>query len=614
MRFDLQKEVARASLLAVCSSFSFTSVFAAGNGSTATLSYSTASQVTKNVYRYIATRPEYTSGNKMLEGQHIGGISDLDTPSEWTYEGHVIVANSVNRYPAMVGTRYDSNDKRQGSPGPYVLDLDTCKELNLMMIKCWNEYGTIVHVNAVPRNPWDPLLGRAPTASDNTNNRLNKLYLDASHGSGSTDPWVRFWADMDTIAAALKDLDDQGIPVVFRPFPEFNQTNKWFYQWQQGSEFIELWRDVHYYLTNTKGLKNLIFCWEAWVFGQTNAEAAIENWWPEDGSNNCVDIVAGAFYFRHDKTYFSPSDNLTHFPTANDTHIYTQMLSYNRPFAAAQYGLDNGTSDTNGDKIPDDDADGVPFGDHADTLKFMEVCPQLTFAYYWADFHKVELHANKTTFVLDAKVATQDDLLGTAGTTLHTALGVRRSDATNDGWVLESNETSGVGGSINNTAANLRTGDNVDNKQYRIILSFDTTGIPTNAVVVSAVLRLKKASVTGTDPFTVLNNKCIVDIKNGAGYNGNVALEIEDFNAGGIASADVVTAGMSAPGADSWSCGYVNAAGLTKINTTGTTQFRVYFSIDDDGLNDDDFISWYSGNNLNADKPQLLITYEVPLP
>ena len=47
------------------------------------------------------------------------------------------------------------------------------------------------------------------------------------------------------------------------------------------------------------------------------------------------------------------------------------------------------------------------------------------------------------------------------------------------------------------------------------------------------------------------------------------------------------------------------------INKTGKTQFRVYFSLDDNDDNGTDYIGWYPGNNGTAtNRPILEVVYQ----
>ena len=66
-----------------------------------------------------------------------------------------------------------------------------------------------------------------------------------------------------------------------------------------------------------------------------------------------------------------------------------------------------------------------------------------------------------------------------------------RSNGANDGWVLESGEDTGKGGSLNATATTFYLGDNAQDRQFRAILHFQTSTLPDNAVIVSVTLKIK---------------------------------------------------------------------------------------------------------------------------
>ena len=185
------------------------------------------------------------------------------------------------------------------------------------------------------------------------------------------------------------------------------------------------------------------------------------------------------------------------------------------------------------------------------------------------------------------------------------------SVATQDGYVLESGETTGVGGTATSNGSNtggLRVGDDATDKQLKSFVSFDTSSIPDGATIVSVTLKLKRGTVVGTNPFTT-HGSCFVDIKGGTGFNGATTLAIGDFQAAADAT-QVAT--MSNPLVDGdWSTGTVNATGRGFVNKTGTTQFRVYFSTDD---NDDlgaDYVGFYPGDNATAaNRPVLEVVYQ----
>jgi len=76
------------------------------------------------------------------------------------------------------------------------------------------------------------------------------------------------------------------------------------------------------------------------------------------------------------------------------------------------------------------------------------------------------------------------------------------------------------------------------NRQFRAILSFDTSSIPDTAVIKSVVLKIKRFSSVGTNPFSVLGN-LYASIKKGY-FGGSAGLELADFNASATAPGGVV--------------------------------------------------------------------------
>ncbi|HYU32995.1 MAG TPA: M14 family zinc carboxypeptidase [Thermoanaerobaculia bacterium] len=184
------------------------------------------------------------------------------------------------------------------------------------------------------------------------------------------------------------------------------------------------------------------------------------------------------------------------------------------------------------------------------------------------------------------------------------------SVAAQDGWVLESTETSNAGGSIDataNTTSALRVGDDNKDKQYKAVVSFDTSSIPDGATIVSATLRLRRGTVSGTSPFTT-HGTCWADVQTG-GFSGSTTLQTGDFQA--AATVVQATSLTNATTNGAWSEGSLSAAGLAAVSKTGTTQLRVYFNLDDNDDTGNDYIGYYSGDNTTAaNRPQLVVTYQ----
>jgi hypothetical protein len=179
-----------------------------------------------------------------------------------------------------------------------------------------------------------------------------------------------------------------------------------------------------------------------------------------------------------------------------------------------------------------------------------------------------------------------------------------------DGRIWESGETTNVGGGGNatdNTTASIRVGDFSDDTQYRSIVSFDTSSIPDGATIISATLRLKRGTLSGTSPFTT-HGTCTVDIAGATGWGGAVAFAAGDFSA--AASASGVASMSHATTNGTFSTGTLNAAGRAAVNKTGKTQFRVYMTLDDNDDLGTDYMGFYSGEAAAGNKPELVIQYQ----
>jgi predicted extracellular nuclease len=174
-----------------------------------------------------------------------------------------------------------------------------------------------------------------------------------------------------------------------------------------------------------------------------------------------------------------------------------------------------------------------------------------------------------------------------------------------DGWILESSEYSNVGGTLNNIGPTFNLGDDAANKQYRAILSFNTT-LPSGAVITKVTLKIKKQGLMGTDPFTTLG-KLKVDIRNPF-FGANAGLTISDFQA----AADAIASTFGAP-VSNWYSAVLNAVGRSYVNKIGITQFRLRFATDDNNNNVADYMRFFSGDYTNVNlRPTLVIEYYVP--
>ena len=102
-----------------------------------------------------------------------------------------------------------------------------------------------------------------------------------------TEEYNTLMESWDKAAKTLQTLRDANVPVLWRPFHEFD--GKWFWWGKGGGEnFVKLWRLMHDKFTNEYGLDNLI-----WVLGYS--EKMRDGWYPGD---EYVDIIGSDNYAK----------------------------------------------------------------------------------------------------------------------------------------------------------------------------------------------------------------------------------------------------------------------------------------------------------------------------
>lgn len=183
-----------------------------------------------------------------------------------------------------------------------------------------------------------------------------------------------------------------------------------------------------------------------------------------------------------------------------------------------------------------------------------------------------------------------------------------RSSGTYDGWVLESSENSSRGGTLDAADTTLLVGDDAKDRQYRSFVSFNSAGLPDNAVILSARVKLRGEAVVGTNPFTT-HRPLLVDVRKGM-FGASPALQPDDFPA----AAGMVGAGVVGPTPlGAWFLSELRASALAHINKSGLTQLRLRFQKDDNDDGDADFLKFTSGDATTAaDRPALEILYALP--
>ena len=100
----------------------------------------------------------------------------------------------------------------------------------------------------------------------------------------------------------------------------------------------------------------------------------------------------------------------------------------------------------------------------------------------------------------------------------------------------------------------------------------------------------------------------------GCGIAGaTAALQLGDFNFTNATNCKLLAGAFGGTPAAYWYSANILSTAFTRINKTGTTQFRLRFAKDDNDDNAADYMKFYSGNTSPpAYRPILVIGYYLP--
>ncbi|MFD2670902.1 glycosyl hydrolase [Marinicrinis sediminis] len=278
---------------------------------TVSLSNSGASVATKDVYNWLAHLPNRTD-NRVVSG-HFAGYSD-DTFSMTQTNN---LKNQTNQYAGILSCDY----AKGWWTGLNSLTDAISYGCNTELINYWNQGGLVAISMHLP-------------SPDNPNGGGYKTTLSTAKfqnlDNHTTTEGARWKAMMDKIALGLQELENAGVPVLFRPLHEMNGEWFWWgstgynqYDANRAQAYKDTWINMYNYLTTTKGLNNLI-----WVY---SADANCNNktsYYPGDAYVDMTGLDA----------YIDNPSNLTG---------YDEMVALGKPFAFAEIGpqTTNGTFD-----------------------------------------------------------------------------------------------------------------------------------------------------------------------------------------------------------------------------------------------------------------------------
>jgi mannan endo-1,4-beta-mannosidase len=249
-----------------------------------------------------------------LMGQNAGFGNQVSTSGGARSYGELIVEvkDITGNTPMVAAIDYEHDQ---------VFTIDQLKEANTTLKKHWDD-GGIVSISWMPLSPWAAEIEDKPGHTLYYENAGDVVLADL--WSPGTQANIKWREKLDVIAAALLDLQEKGVPVLWRPFPEMNKEIYWWGTSASGEAgtaelFTKLWLDTFDYLTVTKGLKNLL-----WVYSPSEIDSANAKHkgvkWAYPGSKY-VNIVAGIA--RNDALQISS---------------YSELVGLGHPLGMAEYG------------------------------------------------------------------------------------------------------------------------------------------------------------------------------------------------------------------------------------------------------------------------------------
>jgi mannan endo-1,4-beta-mannosidase len=152
------------------------------------------------------------------------------------------------------------------------------KEIVDTVTDYWNKGGLVtISWHQVNPETWDGSIDEGPfeyTQYQMSQEKFNQIFVPES------DLQIKYQQHIDTIAGYLKQLQEAGVVVLWRPYHEMN--GGWFW-WGAKANFTDLWKGMFNRYTKYHHLNNLI-----WVWSPNISQSGMTDYYPGD---EYVDIV-----------------------------------------------------------------------------------------------------------------------------------------------------------------------------------------------------------------------------------------------------------------------------------------------------------------------------------
>lgn len=182
------------------------------------------------------------SGKQTLAGQH--NREPNDEPTKWTD----YIKETTGKYPAFWSG--DFLFQQENIDNRWTMIKEAKKQ--------W-DHGAVVSImwHSCPPDAGEPCQWDPGILNDLLNDDQWEELL--TEGSPLNERWK---SRMDDIAVYLQYLEDNGVEVLWKPFHEMNQGLFWWGGRKGVDGTAKLYRYVHDYFTEEKGLSNLIWVWD----------------------------------------------------------------------------------------------------------------------------------------------------------------------------------------------------------------------------------------------------------------------------------------------------------------------------------------------------------------
>lgn len=171
--------------------------------------------------------------NFVLSGQSLGFGNEISGNNSYRNYSNLVENLAANTTKTVAIASIDYEKTALFTSG----ELD---EANAVLIRHSNNSG-LVSISWTPQNPWARALDDKLSPTDNTD--LAVLYGDDTQ----ITEYVNFNERLTLVIDKLNDLQEQGVSVIFSPFPEMNTTAYWYGAHDNNTEakFRALWAHVY---------------------------------------------------------------------------------------------------------------------------------------------------------------------------------------------------------------------------------------------------------------------------------------------------------------------------------------------------------------------------------